>query len=93
MKTKFLAGLAAGLLLLVGLGGLSNAAPDNIDDAYNDSNPCDWSEFEGYNEEMAALDILRDKALQAMPAAGPIQVKDDMYIEGKDCDWDEFESH
>ena len=89
---KFLAGLTTGLFMVV-LVGLSQAAPNSSDDVYNDSNPCDWSEFEEY-ETVTDIKMLIKK-INEMPAsaAGCVKVVkiEEVDEEDNDCDWSEFE--
>ena len=82
MKKKFLVGLTTGILT-VALVGLSHAAPDIGNDVYADNNSTVGSEF-GTHEMRADMKTLRkllrdkalrDKALKAIPAAGPQQNK------------------
>ncbi len=80
MKKKFLAGLTAGLFM-VALAGLSQAAPDSIENT-----PGDVTESKDY--EMSAVmktlkKMLRDKELREIIAAGSPQAGGQLHMKAQ----------
>ncbi len=91
MKKKILVGLTTGLFMVV-LVGLAQAAPDNnSNDVYYDNNTAVGSEFGEYEvradmktlKKLLRAKALREKALKAIPAAGPSHDEDHLSVEAK----------